>query len=107
MRAADHCTRLANAGVNRLEVSDVSDTLEALGGVAEAIELHAHSIHQREVEAAELAVLVTGVGVIEHAAGLERPAERPGGEHRNLRAVMIAARPHIRHEDETGVDAAY
>ncbi len=57
---------------------------KALVGVAESIELHAHAIHQREVEAAQLAVLVAGVGVVEHAAGLERPAQRAGGQHRHL-----------------------
>ena len=39
-------------------------------GVAETIELEAHAIHQREVQAAHLAILCAGVQVVEGTAGL-------------------------------------
>ena len=47
-------------------------------GVAEAVELHAHPVHDAEVQAAHLAVLVAGVEVVERAAGFERAAQAAG-----------------------------
>ena len=51
-----------------------SDAREADVGVAEAGELHAHAVHQRKMQAAEFAVFVAGIEVVEHAAGREGAA---------------------------------
>ena len=48
---------------------------ETRGRVAEAVQLDAHSVHDREIEAAELAALVTTVGVVQNAAGLKRTSQ--------------------------------
>ena len=56
-----------------------SKTLEPRVSVAEAVELDAHAVHDRQVHGAELAVVVALVDVVEHAAGLRacRPGRRP------------------------------
>src|SRR5262245_3644371 len=43
-------------------------------GIAEAVELHSHPVHDREVEAAELAIPVALSGVVEDPAGLQGSA---------------------------------
>src|ERR1051325_5497690 len=84
-------------------VNTDSEVSQALIRVAELVERDAHPIHQRQVEAAQLAVLVAGLRVIEVAAGLQCAADRAGGEDRQLAAVVVTARPHVRQEDEARV----
>ena len=43
-------------------------------GVAKPVELHAHAVHHREIHAAQLAIVVALVGVVQDAAGFERAA---------------------------------
>ena len=50
--------------------------------VAEVVQLHTHPVHQREIQAADLAVLVALVPVVQHAAGGQRAAEAAEGEDR-------------------------
>ena len=54
------------------------ETFEARLGVAELVELHSHSIHDREEQAAHLSVFVAGVYVVQRATRLERAAEPAG-----------------------------
>jgi len=52
-----------------------SETRQPGVRVAEAIEPHTHPVHEAQVEAAQLAVVVAGIQVVEGAAGLERAAQ--------------------------------
>src|SRR5437763_17108676 len=54
-----------------LSFLSLSEPGEAGVGVAEAVELDAHAVHDRQVEAAELAVLVPPVVVVHHARRLD------------------------------------
>src|ERR1051326_4103051 len=70
--------------------------LEAGLGIAEVIELDAEAIHERQVQAAHLAVVFTGVEVIQRAAGFERAAESAGENQGQAEIVVLAANPQIR-----------
>src|SRR5262245_46563251 len=48
---------------------------EAVFSVAEAVQFDAHAVHEREVKAARLSVLVAGLDVIQRAARLKSAAE--------------------------------
>ena len=61
-----------------------SETAESGVGVAEAVELDAHAVHDRQVHAAELAVVVALGRVIEDAAGRQRAAQAAGQDDRQL-----------------------
>src|SRR5262245_6032355 len=57
---------------------DSLQVFEAVFRVAEAIQFDAHAVHEREVKAARLTVLVAGLNVIQRAARLESAAESAG-----------------------------
>lgn len=57
---------------------------ESLVGVAETVELDAHAIHDREVEAGGFAVLVTALQIIEVPAGFEGAAGFARQDERHL-----------------------
>src|SRR5688500_17537558 len=58
--------------------------------VAEAIEFHAHAIHQRKMQTARAAVVVRLVEVIEDPSGPDRAVALAGDQERQLvRAVRI------------------
>src|SRR5437867_2494333 len=57
--------------------------------------LAAQSIHDREVEAAQLPILIAGFEVVERAAGLEGAAEAAGEHQWQARVVVLAADPHV------------
>src|SRR5262245_43726417 len=50
-------------------------TLEACLGVAEPVEGDSHPVHDAEIQAAHLAVLVSGGEIVERPPGLERSAK--------------------------------
>ncbi len=52
-----------------------SEICQPVVGVAEAVEFHVHFVHDAEVEAAQPAVVVARVSVVEDAAGLQRAAQ--------------------------------
>src|SRR6266487_1972981 len=81
----------------------VSKAGEAGFGVAEVIKPRPHAVHDRQIEAAELAVVVALVRVVEHAAGFERAAQASGQKHGHLGRVVLAAGPHAGDEQETGI----
>ena len=81
-----------------------SEAGEARVGVAEAVELHAHAVHERQVQAAQLAVVVAACRC-SRARGRSRacrPGRRPGAPAACVR-VVLAARPHVREEQQAGV----
>src|SRR5262245_26661379 len=64
------------AGHNRGVLKTAAlETREASVGVSEPIERDAHAVHDPEVQAAHLAVVVAGVEVIERSSRLERSTE--------------------------------
>ena len=75
-------------------------------GIAKALELDTHAIHQREVKAARFALFISALGVVERAAGLESAAETIKNEgvtiHRNGKdetipvGVKITSLPRLR-----------
>ena len=80
----DHVGIRAVGDVIRIMASDCnqagketgeSQAREAGVRVAEVVELHTHAVHDAEVKAAQLAVLVAPVAVVEHAAGGQRGAD--------------------------------
>ena len=48
----------------------VLEQIKALRGIAEMIQLHTHSIHDREIQTAKFAILVVPLGKVEDSAGL-------------------------------------
>ena len=58
------------------------DAGEAVVGVAEAIQCHAHSVHERQMETAGLAIVVALVEVVEDSAGFQRPVAVAGEQER-------------------------
>src|SRR5262245_12960807 len=65
------------------------ETEETAIRVAEAVELHAHPVHDRQVHAAQLAVAITLVPVIQHAPRLQRPAQTARQQDRQLAVVVL------------------
>src|SRR5687768_1008925 len=57
---------------------DRSDARQPRLGVAKPFELYAHPVHNRQVQAAQLAVVVALVGVVDDPAGLEAAAQAAG-----------------------------
>src|SRR5688500_1336962 len=73
---------------------------EGTGGVAEARGANAHAVHDRQVEAAQLAFFVVAADIVEYPAGPERAAQAADQDQRHLARVVAAARPHVREEHE-------
>src|SRR5262249_53151919 len=65
-------------------------------GIAEARKFNAHFVHDRQVQAAKFAVLIAGIGKVEHTSTIECSAETTHSEHGQLRVVVPFARPHVR-----------
>src|SRR5687767_12109622 len=61
------------------------------GRVAEAIQLHAHTVHERQVQAAGLALVVRLREIVEDAARLEGPAPLAGQQDRQLPGAVRVA----------------
>src|SRR5687768_15884988 len=80
-----------------------SEPGEALVGVTEVVELDPHPIHDPQVHATELPLVVVLVGIVEHAAGLERPAEPAGQDNRDLAGVVPGPGPEAVGEEQAGV----
>src|SRR4051812_17950219 len=80
---------------------EVLQLRESRGRVAELVEVYAHAIHQRQVQAAQLPVVVALREVVEHAAALDRAAALARDENRQLtRAVRVAVEEaRCAHED--------
>src|SRR5262245_45022702 len=57
-----------------------SEPVECGGGIAKTIDRQVHLPQDRQIEAAQLAVVVPGVEVLDRAAGGDRAAEAPGGD---------------------------
>src|SRR5678816_4139538 len=71
---------------------------EAGFSVAEAGQRNVHALHDRQVEAAQLAVVVALVGVVQNAAGFQRAGYAPGGEAGEFDVVVFTAGPHVGNE---------
>ena len=54
--------------------------LEPRLGIPKLIQLHAHPVHDRKIEAAQFPVVITRGLIVQHAARFERPAQ-PAGRH--------------------------
>ena len=80
---------------NETELVLGSDPREAGVGVAEAGEGNAGAVHQREIKAAQFAVLIALVGVVEDAPRRQRAAEAADGEEGNFAVIVLRAGPHI------------
>src|SRR4051812_23594784 len=65
-------------------------------GVAEAGEFYAHFIHDGEVEAAEFAIVIAVIGVVEDAATRQGSAEAAERQDGQFRIIMAFSRPHVR-----------
>src|SRR5215510_16594830 len=76
---------------------------EAVFRVAEAVQFDAHAVHEREVKAARLSVLVAGLNVIQRAARLESAAESAGERYGQPEVVVRSADPQVGQEHQTGV----
>src|SRR5262249_1276150 len=73
----------------------LSKTSQSRLRITAVIEVHAHPVHDPQVEAAQLAVVVAGLEIIERSAGLQRASEAADGDHRHLLVVVLGARPHV------------
>src|SRR5213080_4230370 len=91
--AIPHTSRTVRRIVVNLRISK---SLEASVRVAEAIERDFHAIRNRQIQAAQLALLVASVKILERASGFERAAETAGGDHRQLHVIVLPPRPHVR-----------
>src|SRR5258708_34776728 len=79
------------------------DSFQALAGVAEVVELDPHAIHDREIQAAHLALVVAVVQIAQGAARFQRSAQAARKNQREPAVVVLAARPHVREEHQAGV----
>lgn len=52
--------------------------------IAKRVQLDVHAIHDRQVHAAEFAVVVTALEEVQHAAGFQPAAQTAGEEHGQL-----------------------
>src|SRR5262249_59493681 len=59
-------------------------------GIAEPIGLHAHPVHQRQVQAAQLALFVGAARVIEHPPGGDGPSQPADEQHGELARIVPA-----------------
>jgi hypothetical protein len=71
--------------------------------IPEPLQWHAHLVHQGEIEAAELAVLIALVPVVQHAARRERATQAAQGDHRELGVVGRGAGEHVGEPEQAGV----
>ncbi len=67
------------------------------------IQLHTHAVHEGKIKAAEFAVVVAFVDVVEDAASFEGAAEAASENDRDFAGVMFAAGPHVGNEHQAGV----
>src|SRR4029079_14760870 len=73
------------------------------GGVAEAVELDPHAVHDRQIQTAHLAVFVAGFQIIARAPGLQRDSQNSGHETRQAGVVVQAADPQLIEKHQAGV----
>src|SRR4030095_12110306 len=66
--AMRHCAILENAKGDFLQLR------EARFRITEAIQFHAHPVHERQVHAAQFSVVVAFVGVVQYASRLQSAA---------------------------------
>src|SRR5262245_13889928 len=73
-----------NSGSRRIRVSDdaLSETNQPGLRIAEPVEVHAHPVHDTQVKAAQLAVVVAGREIVERSAGFQPATEAADGDHR-------------------------
>src|SRR5688572_1093085 len=76
---------------------------QTLGRVAECGQCDAHAVHQRQVQAAQPPLLGGLLVVVEDPPRGERAPEVAECEDRDARAVVAAAGPHVRHEQQARV----
>src|SRR5262249_29663694 len=76
---------------------------EACIGITETIELNPHAIHDREIKAARLPVLVTGVDIVEGTAGFKRSAHAASKHHRYPPAIVLSTDPQVGEEHQAGI----
>src|SRR4029453_3355326 len=66
-------------------------------GVAEPLKLNAHSVHERQIQAASAAVVIATVQIIEHAAGLDCAATAARQKDRHMSGLVLVAVEQVRH----------
>jgi len=71
--------------------------------IAEPRQLNAQLIQQREVQNAQLPVVIPGAKVIQDPPRLKRAAESPEREHREPGVVVAFAGPHVRRVEQAGI----
>src|SRR5215212_630528 len=81
----------------------LSNTRQSRLGITKARELYAHLVHEGKMEAAEFAIVVAVVAIIEHAAGLQLTTEATYGQDGKLAVVVAFAGPHVRKIKQAGV----
>ena len=71
--------------------------------ISEAIQRHPHPVHQRQVQAAEFAVLIAFVPVVKHPAGRQRSAQAADRQDGKRRVVVLGTGEHIREPQQARI----
>jgi hypothetical protein len=84
-----------NASVIRVRKVFFLQPLQPSLRIAEMLQLHVVAIHQRQIQAAHLAVILAVLEVIQRASGLQRSAKSAGQHHRQAEVVVFALERNI------------
>lgn len=79
------------------------DPRQAQIRIPEVLEVHSHSVHDRQIETAQLPVLVALVHTVQHTTCFDCPAQSAGQQHGHFVGIMFTVGPHVGDPHQTGV----
>src|SRR6202011_3061609 len=72
-------------------------------GVAKLLQFYPKTIHERQIQAAHLTVVLARLQIVQRTSGFERASESAGEHQRQSEVVVLAANPEIGKEHQAGI----